>query len=125
MYTRWYQLILIMSVAMLAAGGAQAQTTIVLWDRGIAAEINRQLVSDEACRTNPYDPFRPTCPGDHQDGHGERVAALDQLALFVYRHKDVNLKTNLHSSTQLKLSADLLTLYQQKAEVWLTLRTRF
>jgi hypothetical protein len=114
-----------MSVAMLAARGAQAQTTIVLWDRGIAAEINRQLVDDEACRTNPYDPFRPTCAGDDQGSGGNRVTTLDQFALFVYRYKDVNLKTKLRPGTELKFTADLLNLYKRKAEVWLTLRSRF
>ncbi|HSA83221.1 MAG TPA: hypothetical protein VLE23_20565, partial [Geminicoccaceae bacterium] len=84
-----------------------------------------------ACRPNPY-----ALDGQHDCSTGElsisvarseqpRLHAIDRIALFLDRHKDLNLDTDLHSSTKLKFSVGLANLYSQEAKARVELRIRF
>ena len=45
--------------------------------------------------------------------------------MFLDRHKDLNLDTDLHSSTKLKFAVGLANLYSQEAKARVELRIRF
>jgi hypothetical protein len=114
---------------LLCARPALAQSnTSVVWDLNVANAVGDSFAA--ACRPNPY----------VLDGHGcvagelsisvarsdePRLSTLDQIALFLDRHKDLNLDTDLHSSTKLKFSVGLANLYSQEAKARVELRIRF
>jgi hypothetical protein len=54
-----------------------------------------------------------------------RLSTLDRIALFLDRHKDLNLDTNLHSSAKLKFTVGLANIYTQEAHARIMLRIRF
>jgi hypothetical protein len=107
---------------------AQSQTSVV-WDLNVASAVGASL-TDPTCRPNPY------VLDGHRCSTGElsisvapsnepRLSTLDQIALFLDRHKDLNLDTDLHSSTKLKFSLGLANIYSQEAKARVELRIRF
>jgi hypothetical protein len=115
---------------LLCARPALAQSaTSIVWDLNVASAVGASL-TDRTCRPNPY----------LLDGHGcstgevsisvapsnePRLSTLDQIALFLDRHKDLNLDTDLHSSTKLKFAFGLANIYSQEAKARVELRIRF
>jgi hypothetical protein len=107
---------------------ADSKTSFV-WDLNVANAVGESLTAG-TCRPNPY----------FLDGHGcssgelsisvarvdePPLSTLDRIALFLDRHKDLNLDTDLHSSTKLKFSVGLANLYSQEAKARVELRIRF
>jgi hypothetical protein len=115
---------------LLGASPAWAQSTnSLVWDLNVANAVGDSFHA-AACRPNPY------VLGGHDCATGElsisvaraeepRLSTLDRIALFLDRHKDLNLDTDLHSSTKLKFSVGLANLYSQEAKARVELRIRF
>lgn len=118
-------------LAALYAGPAAAQSgATVLWDLHLAGTMNELLVSDDHCREGPYRLYRQTCVGNELNITLERDderedTLLDQVVVFVHRYKDLNLDRDLSPGTKFKVKAKVSNLYQQEAEVRVTLRIRF
>ena len=123
---------LVLSAVVLAASGAPAAAqggAVVLWDQHIASAMNELLLSDEGCRGGPYAASRQACLG-HQlnlsfERHPFYVTTLDQIALFVDRHRDLKVNKEIRPGTELKLNARLTNVYNEEAEVRLKLEIRF
>ena len=84
----------------------------------------------DTCRPNPYVLDRRSCAPTScsisvDAADGPRLSTLDRIALFLDRHKDLNLDTDLHSSTKLKFAVGLANLYSQEAKARVELRIRF
>jgi hypothetical protein len=115
---------------LLCARPALAQSaTSMVWDLNVANAVGESITA-ATCRPNPY----------FLDGQGcstgelsisvapsaePRLSTLDRIALFLDRHKDLNLDTDLHSSTKLKFAVGLANLYSQEAKARIELRIRF
>jgi hypothetical protein len=124
------RLYILMLGLLLCARPALAESdTSFVWDLNVANAVGASMTA-AACRPNPY----------VLDGHGcsigelsisvarseePRLSTLDRIALFLDRHKDLNLDTDLHSSTKLKFSVGLANLYSQEAKARIELRIRF
>ncbi len=103
---------------------------MVLWDRHIAGAVHELLMSDNACHLGPFRLYRQTCVGNELNIDPDQdtvfpLTTLDEIALFVDRHKDLKLNRELRPGTQLKFRARLSNIYNEEAEVQLTLRVRF
>ena len=115
---------------LLCANPALAQSaTSVVWDLNVANAVGDSYTTT-TCRPNPYVLGADDCSSGELSisvapSHEPRLHALDQIALFLDRHKDLNLDTDLHSSTKLKFSVGLANLYSQEAKARLELRIRF
>jgi len=124
------RLYIVMLGLLLCARPALAQNAAsIVWDLNVANAVGESFTA-ATCRPNPY----------FLNGHGcasgelsisvarfdePRLSTLDRIALFLDRHKDLNLDTDLHSSTKLKFSVGLANLYSQEAKARLELRIRF
>ena len=128
---RFLKALPMMALPLLCAGPAAAQSAgMVLWDLHLAGNANELLVSDDRCREGPYRLYRQTCVGNELNITLERdderdETLLDRVVVFVDRYKDLNLDRDLSPGTKFKLKAKVSNLYQQEAEVRITLRVRF
>jgi len=107
---------------------AQSNTSFV-WDLNVANAVGQSMTA-ATCRPNPYVLEGHDCASGELSisvarSDEPRLSTLDQIALFLDRHKDLNLDTDLHSSTKLKFSVGLANLYSQEAKARLELRVRF
>ena len=107
---------------------AQSQTSFV-WDLNVANAVGPSI-TDAACRPNPYVLDGHGCPTGELSlsvapSDEPRLSMLDQIALFLDRHKDLNLDTDLDSGTKLKFSVGMENLYSQEAKARVELRIRF
>lgn len=115
---------------LLQGPGAQAQEPgMVLWDQHVALTMNEALLSDDMCRSGPYRLYRQTCVGnelnitlDREDRHN---TLLDHLAITIHRYRYLNMDRDLGSGAKFKVRAKLSNLYQQEAEVQVSLRVPF
>ena len=120
-----------MALITLCASPAAAQNGgVVLWDLHLAGNMNELLVSDDSCREGPYRLYRQTCVGNELNISLERGGEhdetwLDRVVVFVHRYKDLNLDRDLSPATRFKVKAKLSNIYQQEAEVRVTLRVQF
>ena len=124
------RLYILMLGLLLCARPALAQSEAsFIWDLNVANAVG-ESITDTACGPNPY------FLGGHGCSTGElsisvvrsdepRLSTLDHIALFLDRHKDLNLDTDLHSSTKLKFAVGLANLYSQEAKARVELRIRF
>ena len=115
---------------LLCARPALAQSaTSIVWDLNVANAVG-ESITNPTCRPNPYVLDGHSCSISELSfsvarSNEPRLHALDRLALFLNRHKDLNLDTDLHSSTKLKFSVGLANLYSQEAKARVELRIRF
>lgn len=111
------------------AGAQEADGRTQLWDMHLAGSMSEQLLSDDMCHTGPYRLYRQTCVGNELNITLERDVRhdtlLDQVAVFVHRHKDLNLAREIRPGTKFRFKASLSDLYDQEAEVRVTLRVLF
>jgi hypothetical protein len=121
--------IVIMLGLLLCARPALAESAkSLVWDLNVAPAAGDSVA--DPCRANPYALYRHSCSDEElnislEASNQPRLSTLDRIALFLDRHKDLNLDTNLHSSTKLKFTVGLANLYSQEAHAQVTLRIRF
>lgn len=112
-----------------ATAAQERDGRIALWDMHLASSMSELLLSDDFCHTGPYRLYRQTCVGNELNITLERDdrndTLLDRVAIFVHRHKDLNLAQEVAPGTKFRLKAKLSDLYDQEAEVSLTLRMLF
>lgn len=126
MNSRWY---IVMLGLLLCARPALAESPASLvWNLDVAPAVG--VSTADPCRANPYALYHRGCSDDELNVSLEasdqpRLSTLDRMVLFLDRHKDLNLDTNLHSSTKLKFTVGLANLYTQEAHARITLRIRF
>lgn len=127
MYLRLCVLIVGMLVMMRPAFADSGR--LILTNLNISPGIDETAIEEDRCRTNPYALYRQTCVNNELnislERADDRLTVLDQLALIVYRYKDLNLDAELRRNVKLKLMVSLANLYEQEAKARLTLRIRF
>jgi hypothetical protein len=122
---------LLLALVLAGARPALAQDDVItLWDQHIASAMNEMLTGDDPCRFGPYFIYRQTCVTNQlnitlERDPFERLTLLDRVAILVYKYKDLNLDQRIASGTELKFKASLANIYQQEAQVHLTLRFTF
>ena len=124
------RLYIVMLGLLLCARPALAQSgPSIVWDLNVANAVGGSMTA-ATCRPNPYVLHGHSCASGELSisvapSDEPRLSTLDQIVLFVDRHKDLNLDTDLHSSTKLKFSVGLANLYSQEAKARIELRIRF
>ena len=124
------RLFLLLAGLLLCAPPALAESArSVVWDLNVAPAVGQSIAADP-CRPNPYALHRQDCSDEGlnislEASEAPRLSTLDRIALFLDRHKDLNLDTNLHSSAKLKFTVGLANIYTQEAHARVMLRIRF
>lgn len=119
------------ALVMAAIQPAQAQEPrgVVLWDQHIATAVNQMLLSDQACRRNPYENIGRSCVETELnlslDRRPRTLSTLDELALFVDDARDVDVDRKLDDRTRVRFNAKVATLTHNEAEVQLKLSIEF
>lgn len=119
--------------AVLAIAGAQPAPAqepggVVLWDQHIATAVNQMLLSDQACRRNPYQNIGRSCVENELNLGLERpriTSALDELVLFVDDARNVDVDRKLDDRAKLRFNARIATLTHNEAEIQLTIGIEF
>jgi hypothetical protein len=119
------------ALVMAAIQPAQAQEPrgVVLWDQHIATAMNQMLLSDQACRRNPYDNIGRSCVENQLNLSLDRgpqiLSTLDELALFVNDARNVDVNRKLDDRASIHFNAKLATLTHNEAEIQLKLSIQF
>ncbi len=120
--------IITLSLLLVTTPAAADDADTFLWDSNVAGAASAALDRQALCRPNPYGLHRRGCAQrelNAYDDDGPRLSLLDQLALFVYRHKDLGLDADLEANAKLKVSMNLLNLYEQEAKARVELKIPF
>jgi hypothetical protein len=98
---------------------------------GISTELGNNLVDQDECRTNPYALYWQTCVNNDlnvsldRSASEQRITIVDQIAMLIYKYKDLRLGTKIRPNTKLTLTVGLLSLYEKETKAQLELRIRF
>jgi hypothetical protein len=103
---------------------------IVFWDQSIATAVNNFLMIDEICQPSPYALYRQTCVSNElnvtlERSPFEKLTFLDHIALFVYKHRNLNATQELMQGIKFKVGANLSNVYQQEAKLEARLGVRW
>jgi hypothetical protein len=127
MNTRLY--IVTLSLLLLTRPVVADEADTFLWDSNVPGAASAALDREALCRPNPYGLYRRGCAqrelNAHAEEQGPRLTLLDELALFVYRYKDLGLAADLEARAKLKFSMNLLNLYEQEAKARVELKIPF
>ncbi len=121
--------VLILGLLVFARPALAETNGLALAGVSISPELGNSLVDQNECFTNPYALYWQSCVNDDLNislNESEpRITIVDQIAMIIYKYKDLRLHTKLRPNTKLTFTVGLLSLYEKETKAQLELRIRF